>query len=111
MTELKRVGFWNNGSNDYPNLPNVKDFVDLTWDENERKAIEYYLQNADEKNAYKGMSLCRICTKFNGSTELTDGVYIWPEGFAHYVLEHGVKPPQDFLDHVWKMTEMNAGYR
>lgn len=102
MTELKRVGFWNNDSNYYPHLPNVKDFVDLTWDENERLLVADYLTTVGKENeAYKGLSICRICSKFNGSTDLTDGVYLWPEGFAHYVLEHGVKPPQDFLEHVW----------
>lgn len=32
-----------------------------------------------------------------GCCTLTDGKYVWPEGLAHYVLEHAVRPPEDFI--------------
>jgi hypothetical protein len=31
---------------------------------------------------------------------LTDGVYLWPEGLAHYVREHSVTLPADVLAHI-----------
>jgi hypothetical protein len=27
-------------------------------------------------------------------------VWVWPDGFAHYLQLHAVKPPQEFVDHV-----------
>jgi hypothetical protein len=50
-----------------------------------------------------------ICGKANGCAELTDGVYLWPEGLAHYVLEHSVKLPDDVLDHIThRQDELSA---
>ena len=34
-----------------------------------------------------------------GCCTLTDGTYVWPEGLAHYVSEHAVRPPEDFIKH------------
>jgi hypothetical protein len=31
---------------------------------------------------------------------MTDGVYCWPEGLAHYVKEHDVRLPDEFVTHV-----------
>ena len=93
------IGFWNNDRNDFPYLPNVKDSIDLSWDEREREAIALYLESGTDVEWWKGFSDCRVCHKFNGSTDKSDGKYLWPEGFAHYVREHGVKPPQEFIEH------------
>ena len=35
-----------------------------------------------------------------GCAALTDGVHVWPESAAHYVLAHGVAPPAAFAAHV-----------
>jgi hypothetical protein len=35
-----------------------------------------------------------------GSHDLTDGVFVWPEGYAHYIEKHDVKPPREFIEHV-----------
>lgn len=37
--------------------------------------------------------------KFMGCCTLTDGKYVWPEGLAHYIAEHAVRPPEDFIQH------------
>lgn len=29
-----------------------------------------------------------------------DGSWVWPEGFAHYVEKHGVRPNKDFIGHL-----------
>jgi hypothetical protein len=33
---------------------------------------------------------------------MTDGVYCWPEGLAHYINEHDVRLPAEFVAHVRK---------
>lgn len=40
-----------------------------------------------------------------GHRDLTDGVYVWPEGLAHYVKAHAVRLPDDFLAHVRTQLE------
>jgi hypothetical protein len=34
-----------------------------------------------------------------GSRELTDGLWIWPEGLSHYVRAHGIILPEEFVAH------------
>ena len=46
------------------------------------------------------LALSVLCGKTNGCAEVTDGVYLWPEGLAHYVREHSVRLPDDVLDHI-----------
>ncbi|MEY8041978.1 TNT domain-containing protein [Saccharopolyspora cebuensis] len=36
----------------------------------------------------------------------TDGTWVWPLAMAHYLANHDVAPPRDFLDHI-----RHAGYR
>jgi hypothetical protein len=43
-----------------------------------------------------GHSTCRLCGKQNGASEYTVEHWTWPEGFQHYVLEHGVRPSPHF---------------
>ena len=35
-----------------------------------------------------------------GSSDLTDGTWLFPEGLVHYVRRHALKPPEDFLQHM-----------
>jgi len=45
-----------------------------------------------------GYSTCRICGQLNGTSELTDGRFIWPEGLPHDVRDHQVALPQSISD-------------
>lgn len=54
---------------------------------------------------YMGYSPCRLCGMNNGALELSDGVYVWPEGLRHYVVDHDVRLPQEFVSHVATTTE------
>lgn len=47
-----------------------------------------------------GYSPCRLCGDNDGALELSDGVFVWPEGLRHYVVDHGVRLPQEFVSHV-----------
>ncbi|TWD73097.1 hypothetical protein FB561_6982 [Kribbella amoyensis] len=47
-----------------------------------------------------------LCGKANGSVELTDLLYIWPEGLAHYVKEHDVRLPERFVRHTESQLEL-----
>lgn len=92
-----RIGYW---SGREPGWPDVRDFVDETWDQDERIDTVLYLRHGLVARAYLGPSECRFCGKHNGSLELTDMVYLWPEGLEHYVKDHGVRLPAQFVEHV-----------
>ena len=69
-----------------------------------------YLRSAQVVAEYRGLSHCRfecgISNREMGFRELSDGEWIWPEGFAHYVERHELPLPQEFLDTIGR----NAGH-
>jgi hypothetical protein len=96
--KLIAIGYW--WSEHHTQLPRAADFVDASWDEDERFEVIVHLQHAMVARAYMGPSRCRFCGVLNGTLDLTDGTYVWPEGLAHYVREHHVRLPQELVDHV-----------
>lgn len=98
------IGYWY--SDEEQHLPNPYDYIDVTWDARERSIVIDYLKNGNTKHSWRGSSSCRICGCSNGSTCLTDGVYIWPEGLVHYVQTHNVRPPAEFVNHIKKMISI-----
>ena len=93
--KLIPVGYWHSKSEPELPMPDSNDFI-----EHEEEIVEY-LQSARQINAYRGSSPCRLCDKrHNGSREHSDGVYIWPQGLAHYVEEHKTTLPAEFVEHI-----------
>jgi hypothetical protein len=81
-------------------LPDPHRFVDPGWLLNERHSVATHLERGTLVNQYRGHSPCRFCGRPNGSAELSDGAFCWPEGLAHYLLEHDVRLPLRFVSHV-----------
>ena len=99
MKSPKIEGYWYSDIHkEFPMpLPNVL---------NKEEAREIYnlikLKEQDKKTwclAYKGMSFSRLSKGISvGSEEFRTNDWIWPKGFAeHYVLQHKVKPTDEFL--------------
>ena len=103
---VEKVGFWYNENK--PHFPKAQDAVDRSWSPAERRAVLGYMQKVPRGQQYRGWSECRICGKHNGSCDMTDGVYTWPEGFAHYITEHGVRPPREFVDHCLRKRSLGS---
>jgi hypothetical protein len=95
---VRLLGFW--ATPEDRTLPNPADLVDAAWDMSEREWVSDYLGNAQVAASWMGVSRCRLCGCVNGSRDLTDGYYLWPEGLAHYVITHGVRLPAEFLAHI-----------
>ncbi|MFE7223535.1 hypothetical protein ACFU7D_02005 [Nocardioides sp. NPDC057577] len=110
MTSLIRVGYWRNKNK--PKLPDPRGHVDETWDDDERELVVAYLRGGLPVLHMMGSSPCRMCDlTANGNAELTDGSYLWPEGLAHYVEDHGVRLPRELERHVldrWEILEAAA---
>jgi len=102
---LKRVGYWYDPDDRYAqDYPKPEDCVDKNWDPRERRRVIRYLKAADYGPGYPGSSWCRfgcgISRKKMGYRDKSDGVYIFPEGYIHYLEKHHVRPPEEFLEHV-----------
>lgn len=112
-SDKKHIGFW--AANADPDadeyqakgtlLPWPADHVDESWNKAKRDIVVKYLKEADDVEFWRGFSFCRLgCGKGQGTTDKGDGTYVWPAGFAHYVEAHGVRPPDEFVDHVLEKT-------
>jgi len=112
VISMKKVGFWRPSPSESRHhapgspelmLPWPGDLVDVTYDPALRELVASYLGNPKfRSNQYRGSSTCRLCGRMNGSADFTDYTYVWPEGYLHYVRDHGVRPPQDLADHIKK---------
>lgn len=97
----KHLGYWvTNKHNDFRDLPHPSDFIDGSWDWREKEMIARWCDCQPDVQEWRGSSDCRLCDKINGYTDKSDGIYVFPAGFSHYIKEHKVKPPQEFIDHV-----------
>lgn len=106
-TEPRIVGYWSDPDDPIDSddrLPHPQDFIDTDWSSEERNQVISYLEAGMAYQAYFGCSHCRLgCTHLHremGIADLTDGHWIYPEGYPHYLRCHDVKPPQAFLDHI-----------
>ena len=104
---LKAVGYWrpNDGSEwgCASELPDPRWLVRRGWRTRERGRILAYLRSGHEYERYAGYSYCRfwLCwtpPRRMGDSDLTDGVWVWPQGLAHYVQRHHVCLPEAFVD-------------
>jgi hypothetical protein len=93
---LKLIGYW--AQNRWPSLyPHPQRLVRPGWRPGDRGRIAAYLRAGGLVAQYCGPSFCRICGKHNGSRELTDREWVWPEGLAHYVEAHSVCLPDEVI--------------
>jgi hypothetical protein len=110
----RSVGYWRDPhDSSTADLPEPQTCVDDAWDPRERAMVARYLRRGDTFRAYPGETWCRfrcgIDDAYMGTRDLTDGEWIWPEGFPHYVEKHGVRPPDEFVEHVRRRVAAGAG--
>jgi hypothetical protein len=107
-SNLKGVGYWRSEPfpdiTDHSTLPHPKDFVDPQWDVEERQKVIRYLDDGYMRYMCMGPSWCRMgCENvWMGTCDFTDGTWMYPEGYVHYLDVHGVRPPEEFLVHIRK---------
>jgi hypothetical protein len=110
---LKRVGYWARGD-EVSIYPNPRHLVRLDWRSQERARIVSYLQAGEVQMSSMGFSPCRFGCGSYGSSDLTDGVWCWPEGLAHYIEAHAVRLPDEFADTMvanrWRVPPASADW-
>ena len=98
-TPRRAIGYWSDGSNGTPVL-HPRDLVDPSWDEEEKETVVLHLMNGAAWQGYMGFAQCRICGELLGTQDMTDGTYVWPEKLEHYLVDHGVRLPHEFVLHI-----------
>jgi hypothetical protein len=100
-TDLIAIGYWQ--SDKEPEFPHPRQLVGARLPEALRENLCAYLASGKEFMAWLGHSHCRfrcgIADSAMGCRDLTDGVWVWPEGLTHYVRAHDIALPDDFLLH------------
>lgn len=71
-----------------------------TLSADDRARLAAYLSASHQRVAFCGSSDCRCCARDNGHEDVSDGTYVWPSGLAHYVADHAVALPAEFVAHV-----------
>ena len=84
-----------------PDLPDPVDLVDTDWNVEERQVVVDYLEAGMETPwIMVGSTDCQFCEVSLTNRQLTDQVYVWPTGLAHYLRDHGVGLPPEFVANV-----------
>jgi hypothetical protein len=97
--QVNYEGFWRSYEAEVSALPWPQPAP--SWSGRERflaclAAVETAARGKGGIRHYMGFSTCRLCGKPNGTSEYSEEHWRWPEGFQHYVREHGVRPSPDF---------------
>lgn len=98
---LNKIGFW---PRDYDEHAGPEFLCDESQDLEMKNKIVGYLKSGEELFGWLGFSYCRFrCdtpdTKM-GCRDLTDGEWVWPEGFSHYISDHNISLPNEFIEHI-----------
>ena len=105
---LKEVGFWRIDSSDDSHGRDLHlTSVDLSWSlSSEARVVRDYVayhgmvESYEQAYSWCRFSGCEAPRRELGCVTFTDGVFVWPEGYTHYLMRHNVKPPDDFISHV-----------
>ncbi len=98
---LEAVGYWFNdlAPSGYPRPQRLVG----AWRPEPQAIVLAHLRSGVVFESYRGRSFCRFSCgappKAMGHRDLTDGVWVWPEGLAHYVEVHSVRLPERFIAH------------
>jgi hypothetical protein len=103
---MKLIGYWIRSLEDPDFIP-PQELVGPLPD-HQRRALADYLDRGRHFEQYRGTSWCRFgCDHEMGSSELSDGLWVWPVDLGHYVRDHGVLLPNEFVRHA--LTSPAAG--
>lgn len=102
---LNMVGYWVGGFDEgakkyiHPSI-----IIDSTWHNEDKAKIIGYLKQGIPFWHDLGYSFCRFedgpPDDQMGSMDLTDGIWLWPEGLYIYVEKFNIRLPDEFYDHM-----------
>ena len=103
--KLQLIGFWTapeefGEDSDYPAAwPHPRELPKRDWDPALKRRVCAYLESGRQIARYMGYSNCRFpnCVERLGTADCSDETWVWPEGFEHYIAEHDISLPEQFL--------------
>jgi len=100
MTEIEyEEGYWRQSESEMSPLPWPT--PDPGW--SRRKEFLGKLEDLEVTSFhmdFMGYSRCRLCGRDNGASEFKASGWIWPEGYRHYIADHGVRPSVGFEEFI-----------
>lgn len=103
----KEIGFWREDIYSNENLPwPVSD--EFFWRGRKKIFLEnlHKIEQASSSFSFHGNIPCKLCNKQNGKREFNyDNKYIFPGSLRHYVKDHNVILPEDFVEFVVEYQE------
>ena len=121
MRALRSVGYWIEDEDlDYNDddggleLPDPRILLAVLGPCQVNKRVLAYLRSGRQVASFMGCSYCRfrcgVPDEEMGCCDLTDGVWVWPEGLAHYIEAHQVPLPEAFIatmeQNQWSVPEV-----
>jgi hypothetical protein len=98
---LKAIGFWTQSLKD-EKQPSPQELVGVLPGDVRPRLVEYLASGHAVRHSC-GCSWCRFGCGIDNSRmgwrDLSDGTWLWPEGLSHYVREHGIVLPEEFIVH------------
>lgn len=92
---LRLIGYWKGSLRDEYPFPQE---LTAKYVSGGADKLAEYLESGALFARHRGHSWCRFgCSEPNGSAELTDGKWVWPEGLAHYLRRHPIALPSEFV--------------
>jgi len=106
IKQMKLIGYWITSLRDQVYYP-PQEFV-LNSPPEWQALVANYLDNGEVFEVYRGSPWCRFSCGYSNSNmgyrDLSDGYFVWPDNLSHYVRDHNVQLPQDFIQHVQSGT-------
>lgn len=97
---MKRVGFWSSPAQSLEGTQEVRVAAGHLTDE-ETTAILSFIEASKVHASYRGFAGCRVlgCREWLGTCDMVTpcGEFIFPDKYEHYLVMHGVRPPEDFI--------------
>ena len=81
-----------------PFLPDPRRLIGILGVHSYDGRVPAYLTQGARAAQYFGVAVCRCCGATLGSSDLTDGTWVWPEGLEHYLQAHGLPLPGPFVN-------------
>lgn len=94
MENLIPIGYWRKHEHEQSDLPWP---AEGRLPEETKRLVGEYLLRGRMLVLHKGYARCRLCGEINGNAEYTDGEFVWPVGYAHYIVDHNIMPAPRLL--------------
>lgn len=94
-------GIWADSDDPTSEFPSLQSAIDRSWNQPDKGQLVRYLSQAPIAVAGGAIMTCRLCTsQVPMTTFQSDGIWLWPKGLVHYVVQHFVVLPDRLVEHI-----------